>query len=42
MIVCDKVYLCVVPSSSLSCDTFLVDETPGEGIYDTSFERMCF
>lgn len=37
IIVCDRVYLGVVFSSLLSCDesaSFLVDETPGEGIYD--------
>lgn len=36
--VCDKVCLGVVSTSSfLSCDKndfFIVDETPGEGIYD--------
>ena len=42
MIVCDKVYLYVVPPSSLSYDTSLMDETSGQGIYDTFFQRMCF
>lgn len=34
MIACDRVYLYAVSMSSLSCASSLVDETPGEGVYD--------